>query len=93
MSQVDVFPHEVLSSGGGFPDGIKLNYGGYACCFCSKVMRDKTDMRRHTRTHTGVNPYACPYCDYRCKQKGALKAHTARCPSLASLAFDMGANQ
>ena len=69
--------------------GIKLADGRYACHFCPKVMRDKTDMRRHGRTHTGENPYVCEFCPYSCKQKGSLKLHRSRCRAAARSLYDV----
>ena len=34
----------------------------HVCAICSKVFRDKTDLNRHSRTHSGVKPYTCDLC-------------------------------
>ena len=49
--------------------------GGYACHYCSKFMKDKNDMRRHIRMHTGEKLFQCPICGKCCSRKNNLKVH------------------
>ncbi|XP_051809150.1 zinc finger protein 599-like [Acanthochromis polyacanthus] len=45
------------------------------CDFCGKKFKDKYQMKRHQKTHTGVKPYACNFCGKRFCQISSLKYH------------------
>ena len=49
--------------------------GGYSCNYCSRFMKNKGDMRRHIRTHTGVKLFPCPICSKHYSHKCSLKLH------------------
>ena len=48
----------------------------YKCWICDLRTRDKSDMNRHVRVHTGEKPFSCPHCPYRSAQK--LSIHIRR---------------
>ena len=50
----------------------------YVCPICGKQNRDKFDLQRHFKTHTGEKPYHCNLCPYECTQKPSLKMHMIR---------------
>ncbi|KAK4300501.1 hypothetical protein Pmani_027284 [Petrolisthes manimaculis] len=52
--------------------------GKYTCSECGKDFRQREDLRRHHRIHTGEKPYACPWCSHRCTQLSHLKDHVKR---------------
>ena len=57
-----------------------LKYNGvYNCDFCSKTMKNRTNMMGHRRVHTGEKPFACPVCYSAFAQKSNLKAHYFGC--------------
>nr|XP_027226095.1 zinc finger protein 513-like [Penaeus vannamei] len=50
----------------------------HECSYCPYIARDKTDLRKHSYTHTGEKPYACPYCPYRARQNSCIRTHMRR---------------
>ncbi|CAL4066313.1 unnamed protein product, partial [Meganyctiphanes norvegica] len=51
---------------------------GVACPFCGKVFHQRYSFVNHYRTHTGLKPFVCPYCNHGFIQKGNLKTHILR---------------
>ena len=51
------------------------NIKRYLCTFCSKGFNDAFDLKRHTRTHTGVRPFHCSECDRKFTQRCSLESH------------------
>ncbi|OAF68713.1 putative transcription factor ovo-like protein 3 [Intoshia linei] len=49
----------------------------FICSLCFKGFNDTFDLKRHTRTHTGVRPYECiePGCDKKFSQRCSLESH------------------
>ena len=45
------------------------------CTFCNKLFRDKSDLNRHIRTHTGEKPFVCPQCFAAFTRQDTLKKH------------------
>ena len=54
---------------------LRLGPNEFACPFCSKIMKLKSDMRRHIRTHTGEKPFNCIYCNQYFSRKSTLDTH------------------
>lgn len=52
------------------------------CRICGKQFLPspswKQKLMRHLMTHSGVKPFSCPYCQYRCARRDSLKLHTMR---------------
>ena len=51
----------------------------YICSICSKVVNNKTDLNRHTLTHTGEKPFQCDFCAFKASVKGNLIKHMGIC--------------
>ena len=47
----------------------------YACSKCDKVFSEKTRLIIHSRIHSGIKPYKCDECSFKCNQKDNLRLH------------------
>lgn len=47
----------------------------YWCFICIKGFRDKADLVRHDRIHTGEKPYACPDCGRKFSYTSSMYKH------------------
>ena len=47
----------------------------YQCTVCGRVFKDRSNMKRHIRLHTGERPYRCNICDQEFIQNTSLKMH------------------
>jgi len=49
-----------------------------ACEFCGKEFAFASDLRRHTRSHTGEKPFECGLCSFKTSQKYNLERHNKK---------------
>ena len=55
---------------------VYISAGQYGCPYCTKVMKQSSDMRRHIQIHTGEKPLVCNYChNYSTNRKDKLAGH------------------
>lgn len=47
----------------------------YPCAYCSRTLRSKLDLRRHTWTHTGQHAFRCSTCNQGCYTAFKLRLH------------------
>ena len=60
-----------------FLQGEPIALGGdvFACPYCNKTMKDKSNMKRHVKIHTGEKPFKCPFCPFAAVQKKSIVSH------------------
>ena len=56
-------------------EATKQPDGGYSCNYCLKFIQNKTDMRRHIRTHKGEKLFDCSFCGKNFIRKADLNRH------------------
>ena len=57
---------------------IRLGPGDYACPYCNKILKRRSQMEDHLRKHTGERPFSCPYCNFSSAQKSNLNSHVRK---------------
>ena len=45
------------------------------CFICYKTFRDKFNLKRHIRYHTGEKPFKCPICRRGFTEKASMQKH------------------
>ena len=57
---------------------VQLGPYQFACPYCSKIQKKRSEMIRHIKIHTGEKPFLCKFCDYKCNLKSSLESHMSR---------------
>ncbi|XP_005107343.1 uncharacterized protein LOC101845423 [Aplysia californica] len=78
LEELNAEPASVTSGKGGRKGGQKDGDSRprpFKCGVCGKAYFERTNLRRHKRTHTGEKPYKCDVCGCAFALRNSLKAH------------------
>ena len=50
----------------------------YACTFCNSYFTRLDDLKKHSKTHTGMRNHHCLYCNYQADTRNTLGKHLRR---------------
>lgn len=60
-------------------EGHYSNKWKFPCEYCPRRFKNQTQLKLHTRLHTGEKPFACASCDERFIRRDYLKRHLTKC--------------
>lgn len=60
-------------------DGHYSNKWKFQCEYCPRRFKAQTQLKLHTRLHTGEKPFGCASCDERFIRRDYLKRHLSKC--------------
>lgn len=60
-------------------EGHYSNKWKFQCEYCPRRFKNQTQLKLHTRLHTGEKPFGCASCDERFIRRDYLKRHLAKC--------------
>ena len=54
----------------------------FTCCLatCGAMFKTSSDLKRHTKVHTGEKPYQCEYCDHKVNPTGGSSGQRTPLP-------------
>lgn len=59
--------------------GNYSNKWKFQCEYCPRRFKNQTQLKMHTRLHTGEKPFGCASCDERFIRRDYLKRHLTKC--------------
>lgn len=60
-------------------EGHYSNKWKFPCEYCPRRFKNQTQLKLHTRLHTGEKPFGCASCDERFIRRDYLKRHLTKC--------------
>ncbi|XP_074657197.1 uncharacterized protein LOC141910362 [Tubulanus polymorphus] len=54
---------------------VHSNERPFRCQFCTKRIKNRTQLKQHEQIHTGEKPFKCPTCGQRFSRKGSCTRH------------------
>lgn len=60
-------------------EGHYSNKWKFPCEYCPRRFKNQTQLKMHTRLHTGEKPFGCSSCDERFIRRDYLKRHLIKC--------------
>ncbi|KAG7158747.1 zinc finger protein 561-like [Homarus americanus] len=57
---------------------ILIKTGGHRCSLCTLMFTRKRSLTDHMCRHTGIYPFCCSYCSFKCTRNGTLQLHVKK---------------